>query len=417
MVSWGDNWACQTNVPRDLTNAMAIAAGAAHSVALRNDGTVVAWGDNTAGQTNLPAGWGAVKLIAAGGDFTLTSQFSPLVQYQVDVTKDLLLIYNTNSLASSNVCAYYLEHRPMASEANVLGVGCSTDEIMDTAAFTNQILAPVQGWLAANPTKHAQYMILFPDMPTRVWGNVTDVGTISNSVAFGLSTSVSGIQPFITSINMGLSDATNDCIAYINKLQQFGTTFSPGKLIISASAGGYANTNFVLDDIRHGPEYGYPNPDKNYSGNGDKVWVATNALLAAGVAQSAIFFYDGIETLSNDVPHDLAHPTGLTNLAGYMCWGAHSSLGLEYPRNGLVVWGGASSWWAIETVESYNGCRSTSQGNFTQWFSVGAFGGTNYENTPVGAVSHTDEPGVEHVNAAGLYFGLWAGGKNFAICA
>ena len=169
VVSWGENWAGQTNVPQDLTNAMAIAAGGAHSVALRNDGTVAAWGDNTAGQTNLSAGWGTVKLIAAGGDFTLTSQFSPLVQYQVDVTKDLLLIYNTNSPASSNVCLYYLQHRPMVFEANVLGIACPTNEIIDSVTFTNQVLGPVQGWLTANPTKHPQYAILFPDMPTRVW--------------------------------------------------------------------------------------------------------------------------------------------------------------------------------------------------------------------------------------------------------
>ena len=41
-----------------------------------------------------------MKLLAAGGDHTLVSVFSPLVQYPVDVTKDLLLIYNTNSINS-----------------------------------------------------------------------------------------------------------------------------------------------------------------------------------------------------------------------------------------------------------------------------------------------------------------------------
>jgi len=59
-------------------------------------------------------------------------------------------------------------------------------------------------------------------------------------------------------------------------------------------------------------------------------------------------------------------------------------------------------------------------GTFQQWFSDEGFGGQtymNYENTPVGAVSHTDEPGAGNVNIAGTYFGLWASGKRFATCA
>ena len=57
------------------------------------------------------------------------------------------------------------------------------------------------------------------------------------------------------------------------------------------------------------------------------------------------------------------------------------------------------------------------QAFFLQWFSQHAFGGTNYENTPVGAVTHTDEPTLGGLNDASSYFGLWAAGKNFAICA
>ncbi len=35
---------------------------------------------------------------------------------------------------------------------------------------------------------------------------------------------------------------------------------------------------------------------------------------------------------------------------------------------------------------------------------------------PIGAVTHVDEPGFAG-NYASIYFGLWAGGKNFAACA
>ncbi len=102
VCAWGDNSFGQTNVPAGLSNVMAVAAGFGHSVALKNDGTLVAWGDDEYGQTDVPITLtnGPVKLIAAGGQQTVAVLYSPLVQYPVDVTKDLLLIYNTNSLDS-----------------------------------------------------------------------------------------------------------------------------------------------------------------------------------------------------------------------------------------------------------------------------------------------------------------------------
>ena len=62
VVAWGG----QTNVPANLTNVVAIAAGEGHSLALKSDGTVVAWGDNTFGQTDVPPGLSGVTAIAAG---------------------------------------------------------------------------------------------------------------------------------------------------------------------------------------------------------------------------------------------------------------------------------------------------------------------------------------------------------------
>ncbi|MEY4386343.1 MAG: hypothetical protein RLY20_1626 [Verrucomicrobiota bacterium] len=70
--TWG-----QTNnfnlgsVPIDLTNAVAVAVGNSHSVALKSNGRVVAWGSNLNSQTNVPAGATNVIAIAAGQDHTL----------------------------------------------------------------------------------------------------------------------------------------------------------------------------------------------------------------------------------------------------------------------------------------------------------------------------------------------------------
>ena len=84
-----------------------------------------------------------VKMIAAGAFQTIAGVFSPTNQYQVDVSKDLLLIYNTGSSnnASSNVFNYYTNNRPLVSMANVLPISCTNVELIIPYDFTNQILA------------------------------------------------------------------------------------------------------------------------------------------------------------------------------------------------------------------------------------------------------------------------------------
>lgn len=49
-----------------LSNVIAIAAGTTHSLALKNDGTVVAWGNNTDGEATTPPGVSNVVAISAG---------------------------------------------------------------------------------------------------------------------------------------------------------------------------------------------------------------------------------------------------------------------------------------------------------------------------------------------------------------
>lgn len=67
IVAWGGNQYGQTNVPEGLTGIVAIAAGRSHTVVLKNDGTVVAWGGNGHGQTDIPEGLQNVIGVAAGG--------------------------------------------------------------------------------------------------------------------------------------------------------------------------------------------------------------------------------------------------------------------------------------------------------------------------------------------------------------
>lgn len=65
----------RTNVPADLTNAVAISAGDWGSLALRADGRVAAWGlNNSAGQTNVPSQLTNTIAVATGGYHCLALQ-------------------------------------------------------------------------------------------------------------------------------------------------------------------------------------------------------------------------------------------------------------------------------------------------------------------------------------------------------
>jgi alpha-tubulin suppressor-like RCC1 family protein len=74
VIAWGDNQDHQTNVPAGLSNVVAIAAGLYHSLALKNDGTVIAWGNNGTHQTSVPAGLSNAVAVAAGSYFSLALQ-------------------------------------------------------------------------------------------------------------------------------------------------------------------------------------------------------------------------------------------------------------------------------------------------------------------------------------------------------
>lgn len=68
VVAWGgqNGWG-ETTVPPEATNVVAVAAGAVHSLVLRRDGTVVGWGQNFYNQANGNLAGANVVAVAAGG--------------------------------------------------------------------------------------------------------------------------------------------------------------------------------------------------------------------------------------------------------------------------------------------------------------------------------------------------------------
>jgi hypothetical protein len=77
VVSWGVYGLAQQAVPAGLSNVVAIATGDYHSMALRSDGTIVAWGFSSVGQCNVPVGLTNVLGIVARGNHSMVLLSTP----------------------------------------------------------------------------------------------------------------------------------------------------------------------------------------------------------------------------------------------------------------------------------------------------------------------------------------------------
>lgn len=130
ILAWGDNVYGQTNVPASATNVVAIAAGGWHSLALKADGTVSAWGDNDypngngtnrsySGQATVPANLTNVAAIAAGGWHSLALLGAAPPARNVLLTNTAWRANQFSiSLPTQSGRVYVLEHKDSLSAGN-----------------------------------------------------------------------------------------------------------------------------------------------------------------------------------------------------------------------------------------------------------------------------------------------------------
>ncbi|GEM_PF-4848826 len=380
--------------------------------------------------------------------YDLISNISPSSQLaqvftQPDPAQNLLIIYNSNPLVPESVELkdYYLANRPGIANANVLGINVDKtatafdyisklDYISETD-FNSIIRAPIVAWLQANSQKPIRYIVMMYGLPTRVpGGSVTGVGVESGSVDYRISRAFQSLnlrtgEPYdigalypaqifthftpeyyqgtialVTRMDMGTVAATK---AYIDKLVAMYNKMPSPNIIISAENTGTAGNTYYFDDAQ-----GYNNA---YNGKD-----AQTAVLNENPSALTVYAPTGSPRTSG------VHIYNASNVKGYMTWGANGYLGPDYANNRSIKFSGNSGWYILQTIESWNGqrvftgCPDSCQGNFVDWFSSNAFGGTNYENTPVGAVTHVEEPGLSGVNLP-QYFSLWERGYLFIEAA
>ncbi len=71
IAAWGSNYSDKLNVPSPNADFVAIAAGDYHSLGLKADGSILAWGINWDGQCDVPAPNADFVAVAAGDEFSL----------------------------------------------------------------------------------------------------------------------------------------------------------------------------------------------------------------------------------------------------------------------------------------------------------------------------------------------------------
>ncbi|MDD4900649.1 MAG: bacterial Ig-like domain-containing protein [Patescibacteria group bacterium] len=352
-----------------------------------------------------------------------TATLSPPAAYWTapDPAKHLLVVYNLASPESAVMKDYYLTHRPGITSANVLGVTTATTEIIDGLEYKTTIQDPVINWLQSHPDKPIRYIVLVYGMPSRTIVHLEAPYYGSGGVGQALSECLltaglkegakyhapeindhyasyleyyqrftpeyyQGTTALVTSLDTGSVDSTK---AYIDKLASVYSKMAHPNVVISGQDAGILGSTYYFDDAPSGVTC----PGSSCAKPGQ--W-----------AKDAVLYENSQVSVVSDT---INHIVDASNVRGYLSWGANGGLGAYYPTDGTIKFQGNSSWYMIQTNESFNGQKyQTGQGNFVRWFSANAFSGANYANTPVIAVSHVEEPGG--IGNTEVLFGLWERG-------
>lgn len=348
---------------------------------------------------------------SSGGESIETVEY---IADEFDAAKHLLVVYNADSADSESLKNHYLANRPGVSAANVLGLSGLPDATGTTAGnVSSLILDPIYTWLVANEAaKPIRYIVVMRGVPSRQGDNgsvgymlydlLDSRGHRSGDGYKGgesrfIRAQYQGATALASWIDMGSYAASR---AYIDKLK---TTSDAGGLqadgvTISGNAAGVGGDRWILDDKRTVPTYTLlPQFTDDQSG-----------LQAEGIDAGEITYQPS--------------PTGdliaaASDVTFFGNWGIHSDvLANGWGNDGSVSFTGNSGWFALMTIESYNGIYGSSHGDPAEFFAAAAFGGSNYSNTPVCFVGHTAEPYVAGVSSQ-HYARRWARGWTAAEAA
>ena len=392
-----------------------------------------------------------------------------------DPTKHLLIVYNQSSQESIDIKNYYLSVRTGLSNANVLGVSTTSSLSGDVTSITeyqNNVRTPIINWINSNLDKPIRYITLMYDIGIRFSGlanqnlisgnpNIRVTGTTglnnaktSERVRFSVVQDLTDYLHYTSQNRSNLE--TNASYYFFNGIMNITT---PTNYLENYSVAKFSQTPVLVSHITARNKYdvsGYIEKITQKgivsgfyirsSGQNDTFLANLNIQDGEGT-NTAIYNYpsgtikfcpEARTVITREKSGGYPIETG-GNLAGFTFHGIHYGDGLQrvmssnYSTNGQVVFTGYN-WYIMSTRESYNGVNLAYNGNvglwgdendgnqlfdlhgtIFSWLKSGAFSGAKYENCPVGAVGHCQEPGDMANGYA--YWIMWQSGHPFIECA
>jgi hypothetical protein len=148
IVGWGRSLSGQTNPPAGLSNVIAIVAGAYQSLALRSDGSVVAWGANGFGETNVPVSLSNVVAISGGYGYTLAITIDLKIASCQHVGPDIKIGFRT--FAGRRYAVEYSPTLASQSWIDLPGDGIDGNGYDAVVTDTNVLSLALGGFTASN---------------------------------------------------------------------------------------------------------------------------------------------------------------------------------------------------------------------------------------------------------------------------
>jgi len=215
-------------VPANLTNAVMVAAGWRHSMALKANGTLEGWGDSTLGQTNFPAGSNYIS-VACGDLFSVALKADGTVVTEGDNFYNQQLVPTNLNNAVSISCGFY--HTLTLKADGTLAAWGGVGSVNYGQGTVPSDLSNVVAVAIAAGGYHN--LVLKPDGTLLAWG-LNDSG--ETNIPAGLSNVVAIAAGSAHNLAL-LSDGT----VFAWGLDNYGQTDVPAGLsnVVAIAAGGW----------------------------------------------------------------------------------------------------------------------------------------------------------------------------------
>ncbi len=168
VVAWGYDFEGDTRVPPGLTNVIAVAAGASHSLVLMSDGSLKAWGYNRYGQGSVPPGLTNVVAIASGGDYNLALRNDGAVAAWGDNSYGQLNVPASLTGVVAIAAGIWMHSLALKSDGSVVAWGDNSQGQTNVPSGLSNVVAVAGGALHS--------LVLRGDGTVVAWGNYNRYG-------------------------------------------------------------------------------------------------------------------------------------------------------------------------------------------------------------------------------------------------